>query len=112
MPSKIKEVKDLYTTIPNVGRLARKTGLSECVVLRMLITSGIYPTPRAKEIARLRLIDLTTEEIARYLQIRPKTVKNYYPYQRGTYCDYAEQKSENAKKIAEWRHRKRDGLIE
>lgn len=105
-------MKDLYTTIPNVGRLARKTGLSECVVLRMLITSGIYPTPRAKEIARLRLIDLTTEEIARYLQIRPKTVKNYYPYQRGTYCDYAEQKSENAKKIAEWRHRKRDGLIE
>lgn len=105
-------MKDLYTTIPNVGRLARKTGLSECVVLRMLITSGIYPTPRAKEIARLRLIDLTTEEIAKHLQIRPKTVKNYYPYQRGTYCDYAEHKSENAKKIAEWRLRKKEEGIE
>lgn len=112
MTSKVDEIKSAYEKARSVKRTSKLCKVSTCVVIKVLITIGIYPTDRTKEITRLRLMGMSTEEIAEYLNVQPRTVKRYYPYVRGTYSEYSERKSENAKKIAEWRHRKRDGLIE
>ena len=106
--SKADEIKSVYKETHKVNLTARQCKVAESVVIKTLVTAGIYPTPRAKEIARLRMMEMSTEEIAEHLHISPRAVEKYYPYERGTYSDYEERKSENAKKIAEWRVRKEE----
>lgn len=98
MASKVDEIKSVYKETHSVNRTAKHCKVAESVVIKTLVTAGIYPTPRAKEIARLRMMELPTEEIAEHLYISPRAVEKYYPYERGTYCEYEERKSENAKK--------------
>lgn len=112
MTSKVDEIKSTYAKTRSVKRTSKLCKVSTCVVIKVLISIGIYPTDRTREITRLRLMGMSTEEIAEYLNIQPRTVKRYYPYVRGTYTEYSERKSENARKIAEWRLRKKGGVIE
>ncbi len=112
MTSKVDEIKSTYEKSHSVKRTAKLCKVSTCVVIKVLITIGVYPTDRTKEITRLRLMGMSTDEIAEYLNVKPRTVKKYYPYVRGTYSEYIERKSENARKIAEWRLRKKEGVIE
>ena len=112
MTSKVDEIKNNYEKAHIVKRTSKLCKVSTCVVIKVLITIGIYPTDRTKEITRLRLMGMSTEEIAEYLNVKPRTVKRYYPYVRGTYSEYTERKSENARKIAEWRLRKKEGGIQ
>lgn len=112
MTSKVDEVKSTYEKTHSVKRTSKLCKVSTCVVVKVLITIGVYPTDRTKEITRLRLMGMSTGEISEYLNIKPRTVKKYYPYVRGPYSEYTERKSENARKIAEWRLRKKEGGIE
>lgn len=112
MTSKVDEIKSTYAKSRSVKRTSKLCKVSTCVVIKVLITIGIYPTDRTKEITRLRLMGMSTGEISEYLNIKPRTVKKYYPYVRGPYSEYTERKSENARKIAEWRLRKKEGVIE
>lgn len=72
---------------------------------RVLITNGIYPSERAKEVARFRLIGMTVPEISKYLKISEKMVLSNLPYTKGGYA--TGPKSENAKKIAQCRANKK-----
>lgn len=112
MTSKVDEIKSTYEKSHSVKRTAKLCKVSTCVVIKVLITIGVYPTDRTKEITRLRLMGMSTGEIAEYLNVQPRTVKRYYPYVRGTYSEYTERKSENARKIAEWRRQKKEGAME
>lgn len=112
MTSKVDEIKSTYAKAHSVKRTSKLCKVSTCVVIKVLITIGIYPTDRTKEITRLRLMGMSTDEIAEYLNVKPRTVKKYYPYVRGTYSEYSDRKSENARKIAEWRLRKKEGVTE
>lgn len=112
LTSKVDEIKSTYEKAHSVKRTSKLCKVSTCVVIKVLITVGVYPTDRTKEITRLRLMGMSTEEIAEYLNVKPRTVKKYYPYVRGTYSEYRDRKSENARKIAEWRLRKKGEVIE
>lgn len=110
MTSKVDEIKSTYGEAHSVKRTSRLCKVSTSVVIKVLITAGIYPTARTKEITRLRIMGMSTEEIAEYLNVKPRTVKKYYPYIRGTYSEYSERKSKNSQNIAKWRHQKKGGI--
>ena len=112
LTSKVDEIKSTYEKAHSVKRTSKLCKVSTCVVIKVLITVGVYPTDRTKEITRLRLMGMSTDEIAEYLNVKPRTVKKYYPYVRGTYSEYRDRKSENARKIAEWRLRKKREVTE
>ena len=106
--SKADEIKSAYKETHSVNRTVKLCKVSEGVVIKTLVTAGIDPTPRSKEITRLRTMGLSTKEIVDRLHITPHAVEKYYPYERGTYSDYDEQKSKNARAIAKWRNKKEE----
>lgn len=98
------EILSLYEELQSVKATARKAECSPQVVRRLLITHGIYPTERCKEIARMLTLNYTVDEIATTLKITPKAVGNHLPYTKGSYT--VGTKSENAQRIAKCRSNK------
>lgn len=95
------EILYLYKELQSVKATAQKADCSPQVIRRLLITYGIYPTERSREIARMLTLNYSIEEIATALQITPKAVGNYLPYTKGSYT--IGTKSENAQRIAKCR---------
>lgn len=100
-----QEILQSYQITQNMSETARNLKLSEQTVKRVLITNGIYPSERAKEVARLRLTGMTVPEISEYLKITEKIVLSNLPYTKGSYA--TGPKSENAEKIAKCRANKK-----
>lgn len=103
-----KDIINEYAATKSMNGTARKLKLSKQTVRRVLISNGIYPSERTKEVARLCLMGMTVQEIAEYLGISAKTVQSNMPYSKGSYATGA--KSKNAERILECRTRKRSGL--
>ena len=102
---KQKEVLEMYEITKSLKASARALKLSEQTIKKILISNGIYPSERSREVTRLRLAGLTIPEIAQYLGISEKAVRMNMPY---TKCSYAVgQKSQNAKCIAKCRAAKK-----
>lgn len=105
MSLKLDDVLRAYKEIKTVKGTAQEVGLSAYAVTKILVTQGIYPTPSAKKVARLRLMDFTDDEIMSYLRMSPKALFKYTPYTKGSYV--IGEKSPNALKIAKTRAKKR-----
>lgn len=99
-----QEIVEIYKTERSMRKVTAKAGISNTALKKILITNGIYPSERAKEVARLTLMGMEPQEIAEYLHISVKTVKSNMPYVRGRYRD---NQTPNAIKIAQWRESKR-----
>lgn len=99
------DILTMYGITKSVRLTAEKAGCSPQVIRRILITNGIYPGEKGREIARLLTLDYTPQEIADHLKISLKTVVNHMPYTRGSYA--IGQKSENAKRIARCRSKEK-----
>lgn len=106
---KQRDILDKYAATKSMNETARKLKLSKQTVRRVLISNGIYPSERTKEVARLCLMGMTAKEIAEYLGISAKTVQANLPYSKGSYVTGA--KSKNAERILKWRTRKKLGLL-
>lgn len=103
-----KDVLATYEVTKSMKETARKLKLSQQTVRRVLISNGIYPSERTREVARLCLMGMTVPEIAEYLGISTKTVQANLPYSKGGYA--TSQKTINAERIADCRIRKKLGL--
>ena len=109
MARELEYIKRLYEETESVKETARKSGYSEKTCMKMLITMGIYPTERAQQITRLRLMGMTMQEMMDYLHCSENAIKSYFPYTKGTYK--AESKTSNAKAVARCRDKKK-GMID
>lgn len=102
---KQKEILEMYEITNSVKASAKALKLSHQTIKKILISNGVYPTERAREVTRLRLMGLTVPEIAQYLGISEKAVRMNMPYSK---CSYAVgPKSQNAKNIAKCRAAKK-----
>lgn len=99
-----QEIIECYQAEKSMRKVTVKAGISNTALKKILITHGIYPGERAKEVARLTLMGMDPQEIAEYLHISVKTVKSNMPYTRGR---YRENQTPNAISIAQWRERKK-----
>ena len=105
-----KEILESYEITKSLKASAKALKISEQTIKRILISNGVYPTERAREVTRLRLAGLTVPEIARYLGISEKAVQLNMPYAK---CSYAAgPKSQNAKNIAKCRAAKKGASVE
>lgn len=104
MPVKLSDVLQAYKEIKTVKGTAQEVGLSAYAVTKILVTQGIYPTSNAKKVARLRLMDMSDEEIMDFLHMSPKALFSYTPYSKGSYV--IGEKSANALRIAKTRSKK------
>lgn len=106
MAKEMEYVKRLFEETESVKETARKSGFSEKTCIKMLVTMGIYPTERAQQVTRLRLMGLSVQEMMDYLHCSEHTICCYLPYTKGTYK--AEAKTANAKRIAKCRENKKN----
>lgn len=105
-----KEILESYEITKSVKASAKALKLSHQTIKRILISNGIYPTERSREVTRLRLAGLTVPEIAQYLGISEKAVRLNMPYIK---CSYAVgPKSQNAKIVARCRAAKKEKSAE
>lgn len=105
-----KDIFNYYEQTKNANKTARHFGISPQTVRRALITNGLYLSERSKEVARLRLMGFTIEEIAEYLHISENAVQTHLPYTKGSYI--TKEKTENAIKIAASRAKKKAKALE
>ena len=100
-----KNVVEHYHLHHSVNETAKEFCISAQTVRRILITNGIYLSERSREVARLRLMGMTVQQIAEYLKLDEKVVKIRLPYTKGSYA--VGEKSLNAERIAKIRARKK-----
>ena len=77
--------------------IAGRLGISPQKVKRILITAGMYSTPRTEKIAAMQETGMTVEEIAEELGISEAAVQSNLPYIKGQYG--AEYPTVNALRI-------------
>ena len=87
-----------------IKEIAKKIGISEVKVRRILITEGLWHSVTSDEIVKLVDEGLSTAEIADKLQKPLKTVQAYMPYSRG---EYGLSQSYNAEQSKKFRERNR-----
>ena len=102
---KAADIIAIYDQCKSIKKTGELAGISACTVTKLLITHGIYPSDRSKEVHRLMVSGYTQEEICAKLEISSRMYNRYIPYTRGSYV--VGPKSTNAIKINRWRKKKR-----
>ena len=100
--------KDIYDTFRSTGSVretAKEIGCSWNRVVKSLASSGVIISDTHVMILDMHDAGMSVHEIARQLSLNTKTVQAYLPRGRPV---YEENKSENAKRIKEWRDRKKE----
>lgn len=100
--------KDIYDTFRSTGSVretAKEIGCSWNRVVKSLASSGVIISDTHVMILDMHDAGMSVQEIARQLSLNTKTVQAYLPRVRPV---YGENKSENAKRIKEWRDRKKE----
>lgn len=100
-----QQILESYEITKNMSKTARILDVSPQTVKRVLISNGIYPSKRAKQIAILNNLGMNVSEIAEFLKISEDTVRSNLPYTKGGYA--TGQKSKNAVRVARCRNNKR-----
>ena len=99
-----KSILRLYDQGVSIKKAALQLRVSQVKVKKVLANAGIAPTERAMQIQSMARNGMSVDEIAKTLEIRPKTVRNYLPYARGP--KNADYPSKNALRIRACRARK------
>lgn len=103
----IEDIRRAYLRLGTLDATAADTGLSHNVVVKALVTTGDYYSPLIEQIAALREEEgVSSVEICDRLKISRSTLDKYTPYTKGAYSFGA--KTENAKRIAMCRERKKN----
>lgn len=90
-----------YETTKAFDVIAKKYHTSEVKVQRILITEGLWTSPRVKQVAALRAQGLTPAEIAERMGKDLRTVQTFLPYSRGQYGQEETDDSVKSKKYRE-----------
>ena len=97
-----------YKCTQSMKRTAANLSVSEAVVRKVLVQSGVIDTPLTRRICALRKQGLSQNEIAELLGVSSSCVSANAPYIRGgSYKN--KQKSDNASKVARCRERQAEG---
>ena len=70
---------------PTIREAAESFGVTPQKIRKLLITGGYYDTETYRKIKKLKEKELTIEQMAAELHIKPITVKSYLPYERVIY---------------------------
>ena len=84
-----------------IKEIAKKLGISEVKVRRVLITEGLWHSFTSDEVIKLVNEGFSTAEIAEKQQKPLKTVQAYMPYSRGEYGQTQTYNAEQSKKFRE-----------
>lgn len=96
-----EEIIKCYSSTESLKRTAKECGVSYQTVRRVLASVGIYASEMTEEINERYLRGDDPEDIALSMKISVRSVWQHLPHSR---CSYAVgEKTENAKKIADWR---------
>lgn len=98
------DIIECYRATESLKRTAKECGVSYQVVRRVLASEGIYTSDVTKEINRRYSEGSSLEDIAVLMHTSTKAVMMHLPYSRVSYA--VDEKTDNAKKIAEWRKTK------
>ena len=88
---------------PTINETAKAFAISTHKVRKLLITGGYYDTQLYRDIMELKGSGRTIEEIAEMLQMKPATVRTYFPYERVIYN--LEERSVNADRLQRFKKR-------
>ena len=94
-----------YEITKNMSDTARILDVSPQTVKRVLISNGIFPSKRARQIANLNHLGMNVSDIAEFLKISKDTVRSNLPYTKGGSA--TGQKSKNCVRIARCRTNKK-----
>lgn len=100
-----KDIYYAYRSTGSVRETAKEIGCSWNRVVKSLASSGVIISDTHVMILDMHDAGMSVQEIARQLSLNTKTVQAYLPRVRPVYW---ENKSENAKRIKEWRDRKKE----
>ena len=99
-----REILNAFNDTGSVKGTVEKTGYSWNRVVKSLSSSGIVINDTHKIILDLHESGMTPDQIAKQMGINIKTVQAYLPRVRPV---YGEDRSKDAKRIKEWRDRKK-----
>lgn len=104
-PESIERVASVYKKTESISETARQTELSTTKVRKILITEGLWSSPRSEQIRDLVDQGKTPSEIAEMLGITAVMVQNYLPYEKGLYDE--PDKTDTAIRSEKYRERNR-----
>ena len=99
-----KDIYDAFRSTGSITKVSKEIGCSWNRVVKSLASSGVVISDTHSMILDMHDTGMSAQEIARQLSLNVKTVQAYLPRVRPV---YGENKSENAKRIKEWRDRKK-----
>lgn len=104
----MNEIIELYNSLQSIKAVSRETGISEQKIKRILISEGLYSCEIGDEIQKLYEQGISIDEICKKVKRGRSCVISYLPYSKGEYG--REDVTENAKKIREWREKRKNNL--
>lgn len=99
-----KDIYDAFRSTGSVKETAREIGCSWNKVVKSLASSGVVISNTHGVILDMHEAGINAQKIARQLSLNVKTVQAYLPRVRPV---YGEDRSKDAKRIKEWRDRKK-----
>ena len=96
-----ENVISLYKQGASTKVIEKQGVCSSAKARKILITEGLYESPRTAEVSKLVNSGLTTTQIAERLGIGVKAVNAYLPYKKGIYN--SDTPTENAVRIRKHR---------
>lgn len=97
------EAVSIYKDTGSIKETALRMEMSQVKVRKILLTRGLWSSPRSIEIGKLLAEGKTVKEVAAELGISPVSVQAYMPYEKGLYGE--EDKSNDAVRSEEYRER-------
>ena len=88
---------------PTINETAAHFDITPGKVRKLLITGGCYNTSLYKTVSRLKEEGKSGEEIGEALNLKPGTVRTYFPYERVIYN--LEERSVNADRLQRFKKR-------
>ena len=99
-----KDICDAYLSLGSIKKTAEHAGCSWNKVVKSLASSGVVISNTHGVILDMHEAGMNAQKIARQLSLNVKTVQAYLPRVRPV---YGENRSKDAKRIKEWRDRKK-----
>jgi len=101
----VEKVASVYRKTGSISKTALQAEISTTKVRKILITMGLWASPRSQQIRELSDQGKSSAEIAETLQISVVMVQNYLPYEKGLYDE--PQKTDTAMRSEKYRTRNR-----
>lgn len=101
----IEKVVSVYKNTASISKTALQTEISATKVRKILITEGLWSSPRSLQIRELSDQGKSSAKIAEILQLSVAMVQNYLPYEKGLYDE--PEKTDTAIRSEKYRQRNR-----